>query len=888
MAAIFFAAIPIAVIYLLISNAGLKKRVAALEAQTLASPLPEPSPLPQPSKSEKPISAGPWVSPQPEVAKAKTPAMVAASKGPPKAVVLTRQKFTALVSWLMQNWFYAVSAVSLGLAGIFLVIYGMEQGLFPPSVRVMASFAFGVALILAGEYIRRRFGDGEDSTTAYLPSTFSGAGIVTLFGAVLAARLLYGFIGPEVALVGMAFVGALALVLGWFYGPLLAAVGIIGAMVAPFIIGGSSDDPSLLLMYFAIITVTGLAIDTLRRWAWVSVISLATGFGAGTLLMIGSGESVKLYFLIYCVALVLAAIAVPVRKLVPDHSGTLLSIAVFARRKDDPWPEFPTRLAGAAVIAASGLILLGAIPTSRADLFWASVITLSILVLALLVWARNAPALVDLTVFPGFSLVVVFASGARLWAMYEHAALAPEVDVPLIASIAVGIGIVLSIAAAWRSLRGGASQLYLAVGAALIAPAVAVAIEMTWNPAQTLGGYVWALHAMVIAAVMVAMAERFARIDGSDHRERASVAVLSALACVAFGVVILFSSAALTIAIALTIVAAAWLDRKFKMPLMGLYILAGVTTVGYRLVIDPGIEWAKDAPLLEVLMSYVGAVAAFAVSYVLVRAAKRPRSEILLESAVFSSTGILISVLLFRAIVSWGGEDALMSHWALGIGATVWMALGLAQLRRLEIGGKLAMVRLGLGAAFLIMAAIQLILVVSMLNPLLNYFDTLVIGPRLLNTLIPAYLLPAGLLGFGAWWLSALPKPLRIGAAGVALGLAALWLGLTIRHFWRGAEGLELPGIEQPELYSYTVVLLAMGIGLFYQSLARPNAYLRKAGLLFIGLAVAKVFLVDIRGLGGLIRVFSLLFLGFSLAGLAWLNRWATVRITDNLDSKDE
>ena len=42
-----------------------------------------------------------------------------------------------------------------------------------------------------------------------------------------------------------------------------------------------------------------------------------------------------------------------------------------------------------------------------------------------------------------------------------------------------------------------------------------------------------------------------------------------------------------------------------------------------------------------------------------------------------------------------------------------------------------------------------------------------------------------------------------------------------------------------------------------------------------IGLAVAKVFLVDISGLEGLTRVFSLLVLGLSLAALAWLNRWA-------------
>ena len=50
-----------------------------------------------------------------------------------------------------------------------------------------------------------------------------------------------------------------------------------------------------------------------------------------------------------------------------------------------------------------------------------------------------------------------------------------------------------------------------------------------------------------------------------------------------------------------------------------------------------------------------------------------------------------------------------------------------------------------------------------------------------------------------------------------------------------------LPGVGQPEHYSYTVALLTVGAGLFYQSLARSNVMLRKAGLLVIGLAVAKV-----------------------------------------------
>ncbi|PUB15599.1 DUF2339 domain-containing protein [Yoonia sediminilitoris] len=872
--ALVILAIPVAVIYLLISNAGLRGRVAALEAQLAGAPdAPRKAPEPPPEIAEQPAKPSP-----PVAIAAKAPAPAQPTEGPPKAVVVHRANLQKLMHWIVQNWFYVVSAMSLALAGIFLVLYGIEQGYLPPVVRVLAAFAFGAVLIAAGEYIRRRFGDTEDSSTAYLPSTFSGAGVVTLFGAVLAARLLYDFIGPEVALVGMALVGAVALVLGWFYGPLLASVGVIGAMGAPFVIGGSSDSPAGLFAYFAIVTIVGLAIDTLRRWAWVSVIALTLGFGAGVMLMLGSAMIAETYFVMYCAVLVLAAIAIPVRRLVPDHAGTLLSLSLFARKKGEPWPEFPTRLAGGAVLAASVLILLTAFDVGRADVFWTSVAVLSGMVLALLIWARNAPALIDLAILPAAALVAIIAGADWVWTVQATAAEVPEADMPLLPTSMIVIGMALSVAAAWRSLQGGSARLFVAAGAAICAPAIAIVVEAFWHPADTLGPYVWALHAMVIAALMVGMAERFARADGPGDRQRMSFAVLSALASIAFGVIILFSSAALTVAFAVTVVAAAWLDRQFNLPLMGIYILAGITTIGYRLIINPGLDWAFAAPVAEMLLAHGGAAVAFVVSWGFARAAKRPRTLVLLESAVFTSIAILLSLLLFRAIEYWGTEVDSFSHWALGLGATIWIMLGMGQWRRLQIGGPLFVVRAAFGTIFLLIGMVQLGLAVSVMNPLFALVGDSVLGPPVLNTLIPAYLLPGVVFAVGARWLHALPRLITLGFNAVAVALATLWLGLTIRHYWRGSAGMELPDIGQPELYSYTVALLVIGAGLFYQSLARQSAVLRKAGLLVIGLAVAKVFVVDISGLGGLIRVFSLLGLGLALAGLAWLNRWAVLR----------
>lgn len=871
--------IPLAVIYLLFSNAGLRKRVAALEASgnrpasiQSAATAPDPEIKSEPMPVVPAKQADPSETPKQEEPKDSAPIPT----GPPKTVVLNKERKDALIAWLMQNWFYAVSAVSLALAGIFLVQYGIEQGLLPPWLRVTAAISFGATLIAAGEYIRRRFGDTEDSATAYLPSTFSSAGIVTLFAAILSARALYGLIGAEVAIVGMALVGAVALVLGWFYGPLLAAIGVIGAMVAPFVVGGASDNPSWLFLYFMIVTVVGLAIDTVRRWAWVSMLSLGLGFATGLFLTINAPQPTEPFFILYCAALAFVAITIPMRRLMPDHNGTPLSLALFARDRGQSWPEFPTRLAGGAVLAASGLIILTGFDTGRVDVFWTGIVALTALALALLVWARNAPALSDLVLLPTVALFVAIAGGWRIWAAEAIEASEPEADTAMLATWIVGIGLLISAVAAWRSLQGGPAKVFLAAGAAITAPAIAITIEVLWTPTAVIGTYFWGLHALAIAALMVWMAERFARTDGPDDRLRMSLAVLSALASIAFALVIFFSSAALTVAIVVTIVAAAWLDRQFNLPLMGFYILAGVVTVGFRLVADPGLEWASGAHLAELLLSHGGAVLGLAGSWWLARQAIRPRTEVLLESAVYSSTGILLSLLLYRAIETLAGRSGTESHWWFGITATIWIMLGQSQLRRLAMEGSLRMVRKVLAGIFLLIGAVLLGIATVFLNPLDTAQYDLVLGPVFLNTLIPAYLLPAVALAFGAKWLRALPVSIWGVMLAVATALFALWLGLEIRHFWRGAEGMQLPTIEQPELYSYTVALLIVGAGLFYQSLLRKSSILRKAGLLVIGLAVAKVFLIDIAGLGGLIRVFSLLFLGLALAALAWLNRWAT------------
>jgi uncharacterized membrane protein len=210
------------------------------------------------------------------------------------------------------------------------------------------------------------------------------------------------------------------------------------------------------------------------------------------------------------------------------------------------------------------------------------------------------------------------------------------------------------------------------------------------------------------------------------------------------------------------------------------------------------------------------------------------------------------------------------------------LGLALAQVQRSEgrTAGLLDKVRWALACVFGLIGGGALLSALIVENPLFRHgLTSHVYGPIVFNTLAAAYLIPALVLLLGAWRLVRIDTRLRLAAAITGGALVAFWALMGVRHFWQGGAAMNLDfNVSQAEQYTYTIVLLSLGAGLFYQSLARKSASIRKGGLVVIGLAVAKVFLIDISDLDGLTRVFSLLVLGLSLAALAWLNRWAQDR----------
>jgi uncharacterized membrane protein len=133
----------------------LAREVRILQAQGIA-----PSPPPPPVAPA--ISSVPEVIPSPEpspievvTADPLEPVVepIAAVAMPDPVQVRARE---SLEEKLANRWMLWAGAVALALAGVFLVKFAIDQGWFGPTTRTAAGFLAGCALMVGGEWLRRR------------------------------------------------------------------------------------------------------------------------------------------------------------------------------------------------------------------------------------------------------------------------------------------------------------------------------------------------------------------------------------------------------------------------------------------------------------------------------------------------------------------------------------------------------------------------------------------------------------------------------------------------------------------------------------------------------------------------------------------------------------
>jgi uncharacterized membrane protein len=204
------------------------------------------------------------------------------------------------------------------------------------------------------------------------------------------------------------------------------------------------------------------------------------------------------------------------------------------------------------------------------------------------------------------------------------------------------------------------------------------------------------------------------------------------------------------------------------------------------------------------------------------------------------------------------GEQAIYTLLTIGASVTL-MALDLRQPSIVFRTGSMAV------------GYISMVLVIAAhyggLNP---YFTGEMTGRNpVFNLLLLAYLLPGLAYGFAAWFArNRRPLHYVIALALTGASLLFAYVSLTVRRSFHGADISDWKGFLQPELYTYSVVWLLLGVVLLVLGYRFRAKSLRIASAVLVLIAVVKVFLVDMANLEGLFRVLSFIGLGVALIGI--------------------
>lgn len=781
----------------------------------------------------------------PSIAAAERPVpRPAPAPSPPIAAAAKRERPLrsggSIERWLAGNWLVWAGGLALGLGGLFLARVAIDAGLFGPMARTLAAALFGA--VLCGAAFRAagmKLVVSAEGALRYLPQLLCAAGLVSLYGAVLAAGALYGLVPPLPALVLFSAVSLLGLGLALRFGPVLGGLALAGGYCAPLLTGAQGGSVFFILPYAAAITALGLAIVHYRNWRFVSwIILLGTAFWglaalAGGLAHWQSG-AVGLYALACAVlAIVSGARFASLPLLPPSRVSGLVWLL---------------RQRGESVALAYGfLILCGALIYLSGDV-WpphrmiaASLAAFCGLGLAAACWKPSYGAMAPVAAAGGLAALA-------LWPLEVPGAQAG------FATLGIGFAVVGTLGQYRQAVRG-----WLASAAALTPPA---ALALAFWRGGLEPGLAWGLGALLMAALAGALLDRMKRAGDFEIHPGASAAYATGLAASA-GLAPFLVLQDLWLAPAFAVLAAiqAGVHRRFALwPLRAGAALCGAVTV--VLLLRPGLLAGPEIVGLPVLNTLTGAVllsviALGAAAYLL---APVPRSASALMGTAFLAGFAGLGLVIRHA----AGADSLYGADLLLVeaGALALSYTGMAASLSLRNGASGRPPGWVFGGAELVASLVGLWAIVMALAILSGATAS---GWPVFNLLTLAFAMPSVFIALQA------SGHRRLGHDGLASGLSifaillgGLWLSLEVR---RGFEGADFTGhaIGQGEMWAHSAVWLVYALILLAWGVWRARPVVRFVSLAILLAAIVKVFLFDLGALDGVMRALSFMGLGAAL-----------------------
>jgi uncharacterized membrane protein len=844
--------------------AELRARLDAIEAagmQTGAVPPPIPA-------YEAPIVPTAESEIRPEAAAEAAPPPIEPAAPPPipdpPAAAPAPQAGPGFEERIGTRWVVWVGGLTLALGGFFMVRYSIEAGLLGPGVRTMLGGAFALALLIAGEWTRRKESISaiEALPVANIPAILTAAGTAVAFATVYAAYALYDLLAPATAfiLLGMVALGTLAAAL--LHGPALAGLGIVGAFVTPILVSSGKPDFWALYLYLAVVTAAAFGLARIRLWRWLAVTTLAFAL-LWTFPCLQCGPSMVAPHAFHVISgFILAALLVVCGfmfgppadegQVEPFSSGSLIVyllgatlIVLNSGHADTAILVFTAVVAGTLFVAWHAEAATGAIGAAALLVF-----------VVFAEWAvRGNP---DTLVLPGGPLPGI-----------GPAVTDSSVTLHLItaAIFAVGFGAAGFLA---QGRSTGATIPVVWSAAAVFTP-LALLIALYARIAHLDRSIPFAILAVVLAAAFGAATEALAKRDDRPGLQ-VSIALFAtgALAALALALTFALEKGWLTIALALMSMGTAWISMQRPIPFLRSLaaILAGIVVL--RIGYEPRIvgDAVGSTPIFNWLLWGYGIPAlSFWTASILLRRGGDDAPLRAVESAAILFT-VLLAFMEIRHAVNGGNvyeNSAGLTEVALQVCVALAMAIGLERLRIRtgsivhNIGAVLLTVFSGLAIVFGLM---------MMDLPILWPID---VGGPFINLLLLGYAVPAVLALLLSYAVAGRrPAAYANTIAAGALMLALAYVTFEIRRLYhdpvltRGATS----GVEQ---YTYSIAWLAFGVALLGIGILFNSQRARLASAAVIALTIVKAFLIDMSTLTGVYRALSFMCLGLVLVAIGWL-----------------
>lgn len=762
------------------------------------------------------------------------------------------------------SWVVWIGGLALALGGIFLVQYSIEAGLIGPGVRIFLGGLLAAALVATGEWTRRR----EFSLplanvpTAHIPSILTAAGTTVAYATIYAAYALYGFLPPAAAFVLLGIVALATLAAALLHGPALAALGQIGAFVAPLLVATDLPNYWALYIYLAVVTAASYALARARLWRWLAITAVA----AGTLWMFPGIEDTRVdslapHALHAVIGFVLAAAMLV--------SGLLYGPDAEEGRID----PVSSGALGAYLFAAAMLVLV-----REHDGFALAAFTLLAAGAVAVAWrAESAAAAVPIA---GALAALIIADWAVAIDWHTLVApggptlgLAPEPQRALYgAHLALGGAYAALFAAAGflaqgRSPRAEVPIVFAATGTAV---PLAILIALYYSIYGFERSLPFAGLALLTAALFAVATEMLTRREPRPGMpSAAAIFATGSIGALALALTFSLEKGWLTVALALMVPGVAWVAEQRPLPWLRWLCAILAILVMARIGHDPRIvEDAGTTPIFNwILYGYgVPAIAFWLAGWLLRRHADDVPARTIDAAAILFT--VLTAFLEIRHYVYEGdiySYHSALTEYALDACGGLALAIGLERIRL-----RTHSIVHDIGAQ--IVAALTLAVIVAGLmldqNPFFISHD---VGGYVFNLILLGYGLPAGLAAaLGLITRETRPQWYRTVAAVTAVALALMYLSLEVRLAFH-PDDLAFGAVTDAEGYTYSAVWLAFGVVLLIVGIFLRSQPVRMCSAAVVLLTVAKVFLIDMAGLTGVWRALSFIGLGLVLVGIGYL-----------------